>query len=183
MSTPLPTPTDYALRDAMRALILAADPTAIIPEAWLVEVVAGQSLNALRREDGRVRGVMLSLKDEKRTRVGDVPYEAEKALATKYALKIERTYRLFIVDYFDDIALVVSEDPPVIKFTEQLFNEWLDAIVNNFSRAPKLGANARVESHDELYVFDRRILPFGGERAHAANGLLTVRLHQTITPT
>jgi hypothetical protein len=177
----LPTPTDYELRAAMVGLIAAADGTAVVSADWLPEIAVGQSLNGARAGEVLGRFAMLSLKDEKRTRVGDVPYEPGKVAGTKFKETVERTYRFFFVAPYSDVPVVVSEEPLVEKSSEQLFNEWLRAVVLNFSRAPKLGQNARVEEHSELYTFDRRIPPYGNERAHTADGLLTVLLHETVT--
>jgi len=176
--TALVTPTDYELRAEMMSLIEMADADALVYPDWKIELVEGKSLNVARVSGSTLaHAAMLSLKDEWRTRVGDVPYEPAAALALKYGQRITRVYRFMFVRSYDD---VLDADG---KTSEQLFNEWLDTIVNLFSRSPKLGANARVESHDELQISNRRIPSYGGELAHTADGLLTVRLHQTVTPT
>ncbi|HEY0171519.1 MAG TPA: hypothetical protein VGB98_10885 [Pyrinomonadaceae bacterium] len=178
----LVTPTDYDLRAAMVATIAAAGD-AVISADWLPEIAVGQSLNGARDGEVLTRFAMLSLKDEKRTRVGDVPYKPANVAGTKFTVSVERTYRLFFVAAYSDVPVVVSVDPPVEKSSERLFNEWLRAVVLSFSRSPKLGLNERVEQHGELYTSDRRIPPFGAERAHVADGLLTVHMHETVTAT
>jgi hypothetical protein len=179
----LPTPTDYETRAAMVAIIAAADEAAVVSADWLPEIAVGQTLNGARDGEVLTRFAMLSLKDEKRTRAGDVPYESAKVAGTKFKVSVERVYRLFFVAAYSDTLIVVSEEPLVEKSSEQLFNEWLRAVVLGFSRSPKLGLNERVEQHGELYTFDRRIPPYGNERAHTADGLLTVHLHETVTAT
>lgn len=171
----LPTPTDYELRAAMVALIAAADAAAVVYPDWKIELVEGRSLNAGRKND-KVHAAMMTRRHDARERAGPVPYEPAKTVGVKFPVLTARVYEFRFFRRYDD-ALEAG------KSTEQLFNEWLDAVVLKFAESPRLGANARVERHDELQVSNRRIPSYGGEYAHTADGLLTVHLHETVTAT
>jgi hypothetical protein len=188
----LPTPTDYELRAAMVAIIAAADAAALVYSDWKIELVEGRSLNAARNEEGgepgMVHAAMMTQRHSPRERVGDVPYEPSKTSGTKFAVLTARVYEFRFFRRYDDVPEVVTvgegeEAEEVSKSTEQLFNEWLDRVVDGFSKAPRLGLNARVERHDELQVSNRRVPSYGGEYAHTADALLTVHLHETVTAT
>lgn len=172
----LPTPTDYELRAAMVALIAAADAGALVYPDWKMELLEGRSLNAARNPASKVHAAMMTRRHDARERVGPVPYEPAKTVGVKFAVLTARVYHFRFFRRYDD-ALESG------KSTERLFNEWLDEVVSNFAASPRLGQNARVERHDELQISNRRIDAHGGEYAHAADGLLTVHLHETVTAT
>jgi hypothetical protein len=168
------TPTDYELRASMKALIEAADAAALVYPDWLIELVEGRSLNTARKESGKVQGAMMTRRHDARERVGDVPYQPSKVAGTKFTVATARVYEFrFFFGY--------SDEQEGGKSTEQLFNEWLDAVVLKFAQSPKLGANERVEHHGELQISNRRIPAYGNEYAHTADGLLTVHMHETVT--
>lgn len=183
--TAVVTPTDYELRAAMVAIIEAADATAVVYPDWKIELVEGRSLNAARQpiDGGIVHAAMMTRRHDPRERVGDVPYQPAKVAGTKFTVATARVYEFRFFYRYDDTPVVITEDPPVSKSTEQLFNEWLDLVVLKFAQAPKLVANERIEQHGELQISNRRIPSYGGEYAHTADGLLTVSLHETVTAT
>ena len=185
MST-VATPTDYELRAAMAGLIAAADAAAVVYPDWLIELVEGRSLNAARNgsgdDPGVVHAAMMTRRHDARERVGDVPYDPKMVAGTKLTVVTARVYEFRFFFRYDDKPVVTGVgEGAVSKSTEQLFNEWLDRVVDNFAKAPKLVANARVEQHGELQISNRRLPAYGGEYAHTADGLLTVGLHETVT--
>lgn len=175
MSDTLSTPSPTVIRDAIRALLFAEDANAVIYPVWRPALAEGKNLNLARNASGFVKAVMFGLQDDSPTRVGDVPFDFRKVQDMRFARNNALTFRFFFVFQYDD------EPDTNDLFSEDHFNLWLSGVQDTFSRAPKLNLKTtRVERHDELKILRRRIPSFGDEYAHAADGLLTVHLIQSV---
>lgn len=170
-------PSDWEIRDSLRAIVAAADPAAVVLPKFVLDVMIGESGNLLKpaagADAGRIHGWLIDRGKQSNKRINEVRWDGF-ADTVPYRLQSVQEYRLWFLHYY---ALGDENDG---TDSARLFHERLDAVIEALAARPRLTLGDQIARHDELQIEkDPDIARMGDEWAHLAQCRLTVHLYRS----
>lgn len=175
-------PTDLEIKTAIRSIIQAADPTAVVYRKFVLDLLTGENPNLLRSSsDGnRVHGWMIGRGQQANKRHGK-PRFADDQDATSYRIDSSINYNIwFFYEY-------VHGDEDANTDSTRKFEVALDAVIEAFAKKPRFNIATgesnqgnQLWSHGELQVpDDPDIVSMGAVPCHFAPCILVVNAYRT----
>lgn len=159
--------SDKQIRRAIAAIAKTTIPALKTFPRWdAAFTVTGQSLNAARGADGKIKALFATNAQGVFDRIGDVQHEDETGFA--YARTEKPTYIVRLLYSYDDAPDGNGET------SEDHHADAMDALQDAFGLSPKLGLGTRIERADELQLKQKTLFQFGADLVHVADFTLTV---------
>jgi hypothetical protein len=177
------TPSDWAIRSAIKSIIEAADPAAVVLPKFALDVMIGENANLLKptsgADSGKIHGWMITRGRVGNTRQGSVRWD-DAGNATSYRLDSTLSYRIWFLYRYQHGDEATDTD------STETFIYLLDEVIEAFALKPRLNIGASVcgssniKQHRELQIEDDPdIVAMGSEWAHFAPCRLDVELYRT----
>lgn len=177
-------PDDYAIRNAIKTIIAAADTAAVVLPKFVLDILTGENGNLLKptsgADSGKIHGWMITRGRGSNERKGAVRWD-DSNNATSYRLDSVISYRIWFFYRYAHGDEAANTD------SHETFFNILDDVIEAFALKPRLGiattecgAGSHIKQHKELQIEeDPDIVAMGSEWAHFAACRLDVELYRT----
>lgn len=165
-------PSDWDIRNAIRGIVAAADPEAVVLPKMVLDVTLSENPSLLKPEAGasagRIHAWLIDRGKQRNKRLGEVRWDS-KADSAPYRLEAHTDYLLKFFHFYELGDETAGTD------SNRLFIDRLDRVIEYVAGKPRLSLGDQIARHEDVQLEkDPVIVPMGAEWAHMATCRLTV---------